>query len=179
MRCAFPSHRRYRRLTDSSSPPRQPSPVADIKAIETDGDRNTAQKRKAPSPSPVAPEHTVSPKRSRIEGPLAERGASSEASHVLNDRSAGRRPSASLEEKRRGKRLFGTFLNTLSQTNSSTSSQQKRRQDIERRQHARVSQQREQRAEDDKQRQEKLAKLNVARKIEQVKFDEKVVRNPF
>ena len=92
---------------------------------------------------------------------------------MLNDRSAGRRPSASLEEKRRGKRLFGTFLNTLSQTNSSTSSQQKRRQDIERRQHARVSQQR---AEDDKQRQEKLAKLNAARKIEQVKFDERVVR---
>ena len=168
------SHRYSRLLISSVSPPRQPSPAADPEVVEQDQDRNKAQKRKASSPPPEAHVSTVTSKRGRIDGALNERGAISDASHAPKDRGADRRQSASQEEKSRGKRLFGSFLSTLSQTNA-PSSQQKRRQDIERRQHAKVSQQR---AEDDKQRQEKLAKLNVARKIEQIRFDEQVVRNP-
>lgn len=76
----------------------------------------------------------------------------------------------SQEEKKRGQRLFGGLLSTLSQTTSN--SQQKKRQEIERRQQAKAQLQR---AEDDKRRLEKLDRLIHARKIEQVKFDEQVV----
>ena len=114
------SHRDSRLLTRSSSPPRQSSPVADTESVEKDQDRSQAQKRKASSPPPDAHAHahvsTVTSKRGRIDGALNERGANSGASHLSKDTSAGRRQSASQEEKRRGKRLFGSFLNSLSQT---------------------------------------------------------------
>ena len=76
----------------------------------------------------------------------------------------------SQEEKKRGQRLFGGLINTLSQTTSNA--QQKRRLEIERRQQERAQQQR---AEDDRRRAEKRAKLHHSRKVEQIKFDEKVV----
>jgi hypothetical protein len=82
---------------------------------------------------------------------------------------SGRR-NFSQEEKKRGQRLFGGLLNTLSQTTAS--SLQKKRLEIERRQQDRVQQQR---VEDDKHRAEKLSKLKHTRKVEQVKFDEQVV----
>ncbi|KAL0932003.1 nuclear protein [Colletotrichum truncatum] len=75
------------------------------------------------------------------------------------------------EEKRRGKRLFGGLLNTLSQT--STSSQHKKRREIELRQQERAQ---KQRAEDDKRRAEKLARITEVRWQEQIKFDEKAMR---
>lgn len=84
-----------------------------------------------------------------------------------------RRRKFSQEEKKRGQRLFGGLLSTLSQT--TTSSQQKKRLEIERRQQEKAQQQR---VEHDKRRSEKLAKLKNIRKIEQVKFDEQVVRSP-
>jgi len=62
------------------------------------------------------------------------------------------------------------LINTLSQTTSNA--QQKRRLEIERRQQERAQQQR---AEDDRRRAEKRAKLHHSRKVEQIKFDEKVV----
>lgn len=82
------------------------------------------------------------------------------------------RNSFSQEDKKRGKRLFGGLLSTLSQTTSN--SQQKRRQEVEKRQQERAA---KQRVEDDKRRSEKLAKLDKIRKIEQVRFDEQVVRD--
>lgn len=86
--------------------------------------------------------------------------------------SAASRPqNFSQEEKKRGKRLFGGLLNTLSQTTSS--SHQKKRLEIERRQHAKAQQQR---VEDDKRRTEKLERVRRARMIGQIKFDEQVVR---
>ena len=83
------------------------------------------------------------------------------------------RKSISEQEKKRGQRLFGGLLSTLS--GRPANSQQKKRADIERRQQERAQQQR---AEDDKRRVEKLAKLTHVRKIEQVKFDEQVVSPP-
>ncbi|KAM0562269.1 hypothetical protein ACHAPJ_002716 [Fusarium lateritium] len=81
-----------------------------------------------------------------------------------------RRRLATQEEKKRGKRLFGGLLSTLSQTTGST--QQKRRLEIERRQQERLQ---KQRVEDDKLREEKRARVTEVRKGEQVGFDEEVV----
>lgn len=88
-----------------------------------------------------------------------------------HDTSRQSRESAIQEEKKRGKRLFGGLLSTLSQT--STTSQHKRRQEIERRQQERLQKQREQ---DDQKRAEKLSKIREARLVEQVDFQEQVVR---
>ncbi|GKT47940.1 uncharacterized protein ColSpa_08121 [Colletotrichum spaethianum] len=82
-----------------------------------------------------------------------------------------RAPLSRDEEKKRGKRLFGGLLSTLSQTN--TSSQHKKRREIEQRQHEKAQ---KQRAEDEKRRTEKLARITEARWREQIKFDEKAVR---
>ncbi|KAK8034840.1 hypothetical protein PG993_009835 [Apiospora rasikravindrae] len=76
-----------------------------------------------------------------------------------------------MEEKKRGKRLFGGLLNTLSQT--TTNSQQKRRQEIERRQQEKATQQR---AEDSKHREAKLAKVREVRRREQINFEEQVMK---
>jgi hypothetical protein len=77
-----------------------------------------------------------------------------------------------VEEKKRGKRLFGGLMNTLSQTNAKP--QQKRRLEIERRQQERLQQQR---VEDDARRQEKVAHLTKARMAEQIGFEKQVMRN--
>ncbi|KAK3692859.1 pinin/SDK/memA/ protein conserved region-domain-containing protein [Podospora appendiculata] len=83
----------------------------------------------------------------------------------------GGRRNISQEERKRGLRLFGGLKNTLSQTVSNT--QQKKRLEIERRQQEKA---RQQRAEDDRRRTKKLAKLIDVRKVEQLKFDEQVMR---
>lgn len=75
-----------------------------------------------------------------------------------------------MEEKKRGQRLFGGLVSTLSRTTSST--QQQRRLEIERRQHEKAQQRR---AEDEKRRAEKLEQLKRVRQIEQVKLDERAV----
>lgn len=75
-----------------------------------------------------------------------------------------------MEEKKRGKRLFGGLMNTLSQT--TTNSQQRRRQEIERRQQEKATQQR---AADTKHREVKLGKIREVRQREQIKFEEQVV----
>ncbi|RYP10107.1 hypothetical protein DL764_000898 [Monosporascus ibericus] len=154
---------------NDKSPPRPSRPGLESKAVEPVQD-DTAHKRKASSPPLTDHEPPISPKRSRVDD-TTERDASSKSPHVPKDRSAERRQGTSQEERSRGKRLYGSLLNTLSQTTAN--SQQKRRQEIERRQQAKASQQR---AEDDKHRQEKLARLNAARKVEQIKFDEQVMR---
>ncbi|KAF4976202.1 hypothetical protein FZEAL_7094 [Fusarium zealandicum] len=87
---------------------------------------------------------------------------------------ADRRKLATHEEKKRGKRLFGGLLNTLSQTTGST--QQKRRLEIERRQQERLQ---KQTAEDDRAREEKRARLTDSRMGEQLVFQEKVYYLPW
>lgn len=63
-------------------------------------------------------------------------------------------------------------MSTLSQT-SNTSQQQKRRQEIERRQQDRMQ---KQKAEDDQRRAERLEKLRAVRMADQIVFEEQVVR---
>ena len=80
------------------------------------------------------------------------------------------RRSSVQEEKKRGQRLFGGLLSTLSQ--STPTGQQKRRQDIEKRQAEKAKQQK---LDDEVRKAEKLAKLKEIRLAEQINFDEESV----
>ncbi|KAI0013989.1 pinin/SDK/memA/ protein conserved region-domain-containing protein [Xylariaceae sp. FL0662B] len=157
-------------MSDPKSSPNGRGPERDTAIAETERDQDNAQKRKASSPSPTDGKPSQSPKRTRLDRDAKE-DPSTRAQPTPKDSGTDRRESALQEERKRGKRLFGGLLSTLSQTTSS--SQQKRRQEIERRQQAKVHQQK---AEDEKHREEKLAKLRAVRKVEQLKFDEQVMR---
>lgn len=154
-------------------------------------DTRRAMRRDRPSPSDERRRHSETKRRddrsptgppdrrtsgarrdSEVRSPPGRRGSQSgkRVSSFGAEKDHDRRESFSREEKKRGKRLFGGLLSTLSQT--TTNSQQKRRQEIERRQKERAAQQTR---EDDKRRSEKLAKLERIRDIEQVRFDEQVV----
>lgn len=126
------------------------------------------RERTDPSPPPprnASETRSVSPTLSRR--PSVPTPEPRQASGPGPDR--GRR-SVSEQEKKRGQRLFGSLLSTLSQKPGGQ--QQKKRQEIERRQQERAQQHR---VESDKRRAEKLAKLSHVRAVEQVKFDEQVV----
>ncbi|KAL2128063.1 hypothetical protein VTI74DRAFT_9767 [Chaetomium olivicolor] len=92
-----------------------------------------------------------------------------------------RRPSATggppvrrnitLEEKKRGQRLFGGLVSALSRPASGA--QQKKRLEIERRQQEKAQQRR---AEDEKRRIERLERLKRTREIEQIKLEEQVMK---
>lgn len=88
------------------------------------------------------------------------------------DRASDRRKSGQMEERKRGQRLFGALLGTLSQSSSSTA--QKRRTDIEKKQQAKLKLQAEEQDEKKKQRREALMEM---RKREQVKYDKQSVRS--
>ena len=75
------------------------------------------------------------------------------------------------EEKKRGQRLFGNILGTLSRRD--TSETHKKRLEIDRRQQERLRQQRE---EADRARAEKKAKLREVRLREQIVWEEEVMR---
>ncbi|KAL9028019.1 MAG: hypothetical protein Q9196_003556 [Gyalolechia fulgens] len=85
---------------------------------------------------------------------------------AASDRPADRRKSGQLEERKRGQRLFGALLGTLSQSSSSTA--QKRRTDIERKQQAKLRVQAE---EYDEQKKQRLESLMALRRKEQKKYD--------
>lgn len=87
------------------------------------------------------------------------------------DRALDQRKSGQMEERKRGQRLFGALLGTLSQSSSSTA--QKRRTDIEKKQQAKLKLQAEE--QDEKKRQKREA-LMVIRSREQVKYDKQSVR---
>ncbi|KAL8957646.1 MAG: hypothetical protein Q9183_006001, partial [Haloplaca sp. 2 TL-2023] len=82
-----------------------------------------------------------------------------------------RRKNGQLEERKRGQRLFGALLGTLSQSSSSTA--QKRRTDIERKQAAKLKAQSD---EQDEQKKQRLEKIMAARRKEQKKYDKQSVR---
>ncbi|KAG9237220.1 pinin/SDK/memA/ protein conserved region-domain-containing protein [Amylocarpus encephaloides] len=82
-----------------------------------------------------------------------------------------RRKSSLQEEKKRGQRLFGGLLSTLSQ--SAPNGPQKRRHEIEKRQQEKAKLQK---AEDESRRARKREDLAVTRKAEQIKFDEASMR---
>ncbi|KAG6018424.1 hypothetical protein E4U41_003902 [Claviceps citrina] len=134
-----------------------------------DGDKDASTKRQRqdareqPAQSPPPPTSESPPRGG--ESPLRRRRSS-------HDTSRDGRESVLQEEKKRGKRLFGGLLSTLSQT--STTSQHRRRQEIERRQQERLQKQREQ---DDEERAARLCKIREARLVEQVDFQEQVMRH--
>ncbi|KAH9204333.1 pinin/SDK/memA/ protein conserved region-domain-containing protein [Leptodontidium sp. 2 PMI_412] len=87
------------------------------------------------------------------------------------DGAQNRRKSSVQEEKKRGQRLFGGLISTLSQ--STPNGQQKRRLEIEKRQQEKVKQQKE---ADEARRREKLANLKAVRRAEQIVYDEAEMR---
>ncbi|KAK4123417.1 hypothetical protein N657DRAFT_719044 [Parathielavia appendiculata] len=139
-----------------------------VKGPHGDATPTDNERRKAPEDlsSATAPTHHVEPEQEIRRAPEARRAS-------MGGGPPGRR-SISLEEKKRGQRLFGGLVSALSRSSSGT--QQQKRLEIERRQHEK-SQQR--RAEDEKRRIEKLEQLKRTRKIEQVKLDEQVYYLPW
>ena len=93
-------------------------------------------------------------------------------STTQDSRQSERRRSGQMEERKRGQRLFGALLGTLSQSSSSTA--QKRRTDIEKKQQAKLKLQAE---EQDEKKKQKLEALLVVRRREQKKFDKQSVRS--
>lgn len=83
---------------------------------------------------------------------------------------ADKRKASVQEERKRGQRLFGGLLSTLSQT--APNNQNKRRQEIEKKQQERAKQQK---VADQEKKREKLANLKVVRQEEQIKFEERSV----
>ena len=83
-----------------------------------------------------------------------------------------RRKSGQLEERKRGQRLFGALLGTLSQSSSSTA--QKRRTDIEKKQQTKLKLQTE---EENEKKKAKLDALMEVRRREQKKYDRQSVRS--
>lgn len=92
--------------------------------------------------------------------------------HASPERGNGRRANGQAEERKRGQRLFGALLGTLSQ-NHSSSTAQRRRADIEKKQQTKLKQQAE---EYDARKREELDRLRAARRREQKRFDEQSVR---
>ena len=86
------------------------------------------------------------------------------------DRSSEKRRSGQIEERKRGQRLFGALLGTLSQSSSSTA--QKRRVDIEKKQQAKLKLQAD---EFDEKRKQRLEALMEVRREEQKKYNEQSV----
>ncbi|KAL1854323.1 hypothetical protein Daus18300_011509 [Diaporthe australafricana] len=139
--------------------PRKQRPAVDIPS-SPEQRRRPSESRRHDDRSPISP-----PDRRG-----SEAGRRLSSSHGV-DRDRERRESYSQEEKKRGRRLFGGLLSTLSQTTAN--SHQKRRLEIEKKQQEKAS---KQKTEDDKRRVEKLEKLDKIRRIEQVRFDEQVMR---
>lgn len=90
--------------------------------------------------------------------------------HEVPDPSRNRRADGRAEERKRGQRLFGALLGTLSQKSSTTT--QKRRADIEKKQQAKLKLQAE---EYDAKKRDELDKLLAVRRREQQRFDEQSV----
>lgn len=174
--------------TQLTCPSTRPFEEAGVKAESPDQNRPETEKLKRKvdldhdstdggSPKRARHERTGNDRRGRSPSPYSlkrrpsmdNRRPSIENRRLSYDEPA-RRPSATAEDKKRGKRLFGGLLSTLSQTN--TNSQQKRRQEIEKRQYERIQ---KQKAEDDQKREDKLARLNYIRMAEQMDFERKVV----
>lgn len=134
---------------------------------------SSASKRKA-SPERASDQDDGSPKRLKRQASPEPRRSPTQGRRDSAPRTgledAVRGASASQEEKKRGKRLFGGLLSTLSQT--TTNSHQRRRVDIERRQ---LERQQRQKEEDAHRKNENSARFHEIRVKEQVAFEDKVV----
>ncbi|OAA67433.1 pinin/SDK/memA domain protein [Cordyceps fumosorosea ARSEF 2679] len=141
----------------------------------TDSRDSPPLKRKA-SPEPGSRDEI--PKRTRYDADEDDQdrarrpSRSPERDHMAIEAPAPERRTPTQEDKKRGKRLFGGLLSTLNQGPSNA--QQKRRQEIEKRQQERMH---KQASEDGQRRAERLAQLRAVRVREQIIFDEEVMRN--
>ncbi|KAI1322813.1 hypothetical protein F5Y16DRAFT_385486 [Xylariaceae sp. FL0255] len=136
---------------------------------------DTLSKRKASSPVPSDDATPHSPKRAKITESSSKAADDQPTSHSpITRKSPGvdRREIARQEERKRGRRLFGGLMNTLSQAGAA-GSQNRKRQEVERRQQAKTAQQRD---DEYRQRMEDRAKLAETRAIEQIYFEEQVMR---
>ncbi len=131
---------------------------------------------KIPSPSRLPKRRQSSPederaKRQRLSDDLSRNGQdATKNKHTPTDDKSDRRRSGQIEERKRGQRLFGALLGTLSQSSSSTA--QRRRTDIEKKQQAKLKLQAEEHDEKNKQR---LESLMVVRRREQKKYNKQSV----
>lgn len=129
-----------------------------------------------PSPSRLPKRRQSSPederaKRQRLSDDINHNGQdTTKNKHNATDDKPDRRRSGQIEERKRGQRLFGALLGTLSQSSSSTA--QRRRTDIEKKQQAKLKLQAEEQDEKNKQR---LEALMVVRRREQKKYNEQSV----
>ncbi|KAI1132928.1 pinin/SDK/memA/ protein conserved region-domain-containing protein [Nemania abortiva] len=146
----------------------EPEPTAD--QSQGPAAANVQQKRKASSASAVEDAPSKSPKRAKVDNEKTDERHEPRP-QATKEIGTNRREMALQEEKKRGRRLLGGLMNTLSQ--ASAGSQHRKRQDIERRQQAKSTQQR---AEEDRLRMQRLSKLEAVRKVEQLKFDEQVMK---
>ena len=89
---------------------------------------------------------------------------------ITEDRQARRRASRDLDERKRGKRLFGALLGTLAQNSSSTA--QRRRTDIEQKQREKLKIQAE---VDEEKKKQLLDALTERRRLEQERYNEQTV----
>ncbi|XWW97059.1 hypothetical protein V2A60_005040 [Cordyceps javanica] len=145
-------------------------------AMETTDSRNAPSLKRKTSPEPG--DRDEIPKRVRRDSDSDDRDRPRRRSRSLERQGAvaeaavPERWPPTQEDKKRGRRLFGGLLNTLSQ--GASNSQQKRRQEIEKRQQERRQ---KQDSEDGQRRAERLAQLRAVRIREQIVFDEEVMRN--
>ena len=111
-------------------------------------------------------------KRNRFshDGHIIEGSPTASSPPALVDRALERRKSGLAEERKRGQRLFGALLGTLSQSSSSTA--QKRRTDIERKQQAKLKLQAD---EFDEKKKQRLDAILEVRRREQKKYDKQTV----
>lgn len=112
-----------------------------------------------------------SSKRPRLASEISRNQTETSYTTTEPARLSDRRKSGQLEERKRGQRLFGALLGTLSQSSSSTAN--KRRTDIEKKQQAKLKLQAEEHEEQKKQR---LESLMAVRRKEQKKYDKQSVR---
>ncbi|CAL3968595.1 unnamed protein product [Diplocarpon coronariae] len=123
---------------------------------------------KRPRQSLDANSHTPNPPH---EPPPPNESSDKELATKREDGVKDRRKSSVQEERKRGQRLFGGLLSTLSQ--STPNGQQKRRLEIEKRQSERAKQQKD---SDEARRRERLADFKMVLKSEQVIYNEAEMR---
>ncbi|KAI9675330.1 MAG: hypothetical protein M1817_001233 [Caeruleum heppii] len=131
-------------------------------------------------PEPLDPPPSPPPTAKRRQSSLSEQDSkrarlsidgTHDDTHPSVPASSERRKSGQAEERKRGQRLFGALLGTLSQ--SSSSSAQRRRADIERKQQTKLKAQAE---EYDEKKKVELEKLMTMRRREQKRWDEQSMR---
>ena len=129
---------------------------------EQPGSPSASVKRRQPS---IPEQNAKRPRLSQHESTVAK-----PLDSIAADQVSDRRKSGQMEERKRGQRLFGALLGTLSQSSSSTA--QKRRTDIERKQQAKLKLQAD---EFDEKKKQRLDAIMDFRRREQKKYDKQSV----